>query len=118
MKNVLAAILVSLISVLAADFFVVRLQINSMERRLGGRDFFERMTASLAPGMERTEAEDIIRGFRELDVDSEEGKYSVRYGYWFGFIPPLSKSGLKFIGEVRVAYSTDGRLLEASYWYN
>lgn len=118
MKKILASGLVLVLLSLVADLIVVRIQVGLMERRLGGRDFLERMTSSLKPGMKRFEVEGRIRGFREVNVQSLDGAYLLSYGYWFGFMPPLSKSGFKFVGEVQVTYSSDHRLLEASCWNN
>lgn len=118
MKRILASGLALIFFSLVVDLVVVRVQIGLMERRLGGRDFLERMTSSLEPGMRRSEVEGRIRGFRDIDVQFLDNAYLVSYGYWFGFMPPLSKSGLKFVGEIQVTYSSDSRLLEASYWNN
>ena len=110
--------LVALILLFTTDILVARKQSGDIEDRVGSADFLAALTTRIKPGMTRTRVEEILSGFRDREESREDGKLIAGYGYWFGFMPPLSRSGLKYVGEVIVTYDGGGRVIETSYWYN
>lgn len=119
MKRVLVSVAAILALLFIADWTVASIQSKSFDNRVGGSDILERLDSKVVKGATREEAERVLAGFREVKVTNNDEGYQVSYGYWFGFLPPIrGRSGLKFVGEVVIVYSTDDRVVRSSYWYN
>ena len=118
MKKYLILIGAVVILLLVADIALVNLQAGSIKSRFNSEDFLAAAASSVETGMPMREVESRIAGYRIREEYSDHVNKTVEYGYWFGFIPPLSKSGFKFAGGIVVEYSSDGRAVEASHWYN
>lgn len=119
-KRVVLYLSVTVLVLIVADHIVGRIQVRrflSMQR-IGNGLVFEILSKRISAGMTEREVQGVLRGFREMEKTSVDGSYVVSYGYWFGFLPPMSKSGLKYWGEVEVEYTLAGYVIESSYWYN
>jgi hypothetical protein len=110
--------LIVVVVILCADVLLARWQLNSLRKQVGNEDFLAALDSTIKPGMRRIEVEERVRGYRTVEIEKREEGDIIGYGYWFGFIPPFSKSGVKFTGEIVVSFSTDGRVSQSSHWYN
>lgn len=104
--------------VLCADVLLAQWQLHALRKQVGNEDFLAALESRIKPGMRRIEVDEKVWGYRSIEVEASKDGDIVGYGYWFGFIPPFSKSGVKFIGEVIVSFSADDRVSQSSHWYN
>lgn len=87
--------------ILVTDTLLARWQLNSFCRQVGSEDFLAVLGSRIKPGMTRLEVDRVVEGYRTLEVENRESEEIIGYGYWFGFIPPFRKTGVKFAGETR-----------------
>lgn len=118
MRAAVAGIFLFLLFLLIGDWLSARTQADAIRVRTGTEDFLAALESRIPVGLPREQVELQLAGFREREIVQERDGYIVGYGYWFGFLPPLSKSGMKYVGEVIVSYSVDDRVQSSSYWYN
>lgn len=119
MRHIPLASFVAVCALLVADYTIGTLQSRALRSRLGNDDILRALHDSIAPGMSRSEAERLLKGFRESRIYPSDGKeYSVSYRYWFGLIPPLGTPELKLIGAVEIEYSDDWHVQQSRYWIN
>jgi hypothetical protein len=118
-KCISIAMLVSLGALWAADILAATLASRDLVNRVGCEDYLACLEARVSIGMTRQHVERSLVGFRSSEAYAAvEGGYVVSYGYWFGFIPPIPRYGLKYVGEVVVTYSDNGKVIKVSHWYN
>lgn len=118
MRGAVLGTFLFLLSLLAGDWLLARTQADVFSKRTGAEDFLTALESRIPVGLPREQVELQLVGFGEREIVQERDGYIVGYGYWFGFLPPLSKSGMKYVGEVIVSYSVDDRVQSSSYWYN
>lgn len=105
--------------VLFADALISRRQGARFVSQVGKADFLSALSERVSPGDSRQEAEVKLRGYRRLrEETASDGRHIVAYEFWFGYLPPLTRSGLKFAGEVVVTYDSNWRVAESSSWEN
>lgn len=110
-----AAVLV----VIIADAALSRGQSARFASQVGREDFLSALSERVSPGNSREEAEMKLKGYRRLREETASGgRHIVAYEYWFGFLPPLTRSGFKFVGEVVITYDSNWRVAVASSWEN
>lgn len=118
MKRIGIAVALLVCLTLLADWATAYSQARTVQQRLGNDDILAAFSRKVHPGMKRPEVESVLQGYRSRDAEERDGELTVRYGYWFGFLPPLSSVQIKYLGEVVVTYSKEGRVLDSSYWLN
>lgn len=118
MKAAALGFILLLVALVAGDGIVARSQSNAMRLRTGSEDFLAALESQIQVGLSREQVELRLAGFREREVVQREDGYTVGYGYWFGVLPPWSKTGTKYVGELVVTYSADDRAQTVSHWYN
>jgi len=121
MKRLLYLTCACVVLVVAAaitDSLIARRQSHTLRARLGSEDYLAGAEARIQPGMTRAEVEETISGFRRAENQRHDKGHLVRYGYWFGFIPPIPGYGFKYAGEVEVLYSEEWTVIESSHWVN
>lgn len=110
--------LIAIIVIFGADVLLGRWQLSSLRKQVGNEDFLAALDRKIKPGMKQAEVEEIVKGYRTVEIEKRQEGDIVGYGFWFGFVPPFSKSGVKFVGEIVVSFSIDERVSQSSHWYN
>ncbi len=118
MKKAFATIVLIPVTVLLLDWSIAILQVKSYVRSIGNKNILLALEQRSKPGLTRKEVEKPIEGYREVREAKKDDALVVAYGYWFGIIPPLSMSGLKYVGEVELVYSQEGKVMKSWYWIN
>lgn len=118
MKKSLILTVLILLTTFFADQVVSDFQARVLEERAGGEAVFELLSAKISKGMQPRDVETTLEGFRSKRVNAKLDGYTVSYGYWVGFIPPRLTFGLKYWGEIVVRFSSEGKVVNATYWYN
>lgn len=118
MRRWIACVLLVVPLCLIVDFGASILHAYLFRREVGSLEILPALCDRVRPGMSRSEVERQLDGYRELRLEPDSEGYSMAYGYWFGFIPPLGKSEIKLVGEIYVSFSGTNRAIECSFWYN
>jgi hypothetical protein len=118
-KRIGCSLLVVIVAVLLIDLALSAILSRVFIRQVGSDDYLGALERRISVGMSRIEAEGRLIGYRKAKEQvNEENGLTIAYGYWFGFLPPMSPYGIKYAGEVIVAYSPAGRVIDTSHWYN